>query len=331
MDIKIISSKLPQINRRTWLKLKNTHQIFLLATLIGVEGGRCFSPLIKPPYFWTEILLFSGDTNLLANLDGENDCRNFDVVKANGDFLRGTIGLVGDRVTVGFLIFTRNFEDAGGDLMMNLCGVCCDLAIMGDLVLQNLCCCDEGDDRNRGFGKSTVFLAQGRFLGDTRFVVCRFSFPKSPFFGGEFLKLIRERTLCRDGGSDSDRIDCNAPCFSIFLLAFICVFMGCGLYFFWSVSGVLGPSEMVLLALTTAVTTSFAKRLACRISRTVSPTSIAGSDIRRHSPTWNIQSNNLWEDRTYIATNQTGLIWLLITPIAFYQKKTHQLQRRKKY
>lgn len=134
--------------------------------------------------------------------------------------------------------------------MMNLCGVCCDFAIMGDLVLQNLCCCDEGDDENRGFGKSTVFLAQGRFLGDTRLAVSRFSFPNACFFGGEVLKLIRrDLTLCRERGSGSDRINCNAPCFSIFLLAFMCVLMECGWFFFWSVSGVLGPSEAVLLAL----------------------------------------------------------------------------------
>jgi hypothetical protein len=171
---------------------------------------------------------------LLANLEGENDRRNFDAVDNLGDFLLKFVGLVGDfllkfvglvgdreQTTGGFLIFTWNFEPDGGDLIKNLCGVVCFLflAITGDLVLQNFCCCVESVERNKGFGNSTVFLAHGLFLGDTLFAKYRaFSLSTSLFLGGETLKLIRDRALKRHGESDSDRIDCNLVGFSFFLL-----------------------------------------------------------------------------------------------------------------
>lgn len=261
---------------------------------IGVESGRCFNPLIiSPSLFCTPFLLFNGDTNLLASLEGEKDRRNFEAVDIFGDFLFKPVGLVGERETTGgLLIFTWNFEEAdGGDLIKNLCGVCncLFLPIIGDLVLQNFCCCaEEAVDRNKGLGNRTVFLAHGLFLGDTLFAMCRlFSFSTSLIFRGETLKLIRDRALWSDGDSHSDRINCSLVCFSLFLLAFNSVFSGCGFWFRrWEI-GVFGSSrDVFLVLLTTAAAISFANWLACRISPTVSPTSIAGNDILRHSPVW---------------------------------------------
>lgn len=254
---------------------------------IGVTAGRCFNPLISPSIFCTPFLLLNGDTNLVASLEGEKDRRNFDAVDIFGDFLLKLVCLVGERETTGgLLILTWNLEEAdGGDLIKNLCGVCLFLAITGDLVLQNFCCCAEAVDKNKGLGNRTVFLPHGLFLGDILFAKYRlFSLSKSLIFGGETLKLIRERALWSDGVSDSDRINCNLFCFSLFLLVLSSVFSGWGLWFLRWVTGVLGSSSVIFLdLLTTAATISLANWLACRISPTVSPTSIAGNDILRHS------------------------------------------------
>ena len=65
-----------------------------------------------------------------------------------------------------------------------------------DLVLQNFCCYAEAVDKNKGLGNRTVFLAYGLFLGDILFAkYWLFSLSNSLIFGGETLKLIRERAL----------------------------------------------------------------------------------------------------------------------------------------
>lgn len=68
--------------------------------------------------------------------------------------------------------------------------------MIGDLVLQNLGCLEEGEERNRGLGKSTVFLAQGLFLGDTRLAATfgvTFFFSGFLLMGDVALNLMRER------------------------------------------------------------------------------------------------------------------------------------------
>jgi hypothetical protein len=89
-------------------------------------------------------LLLNGETNLVASLEGEKERRNLDAVDLFGEFLLKLASLVGDIDIVVLMIFlTLEFE--GGDLIKNLCGVDVVplfLAIIGDLVLQNCCCCD---------------------------------------------------------------------------------------------------------------------------------------------------------------------------------------------
>lgn len=133
--------------RRRW-----TFHILRALNRMGVKSGRITSPssLLR-----TVFLLFNGDTNLFANLEGENDLRSFAAVDDEGFkafFLLRLVDLVGE----------RERESGGGDLVLtkNLCG---------DFVLQNLWWFLGGDEWNNGFGNSTVFLAQGRFLGDTLF------------------------------------------------------------------------------------------------------------------------------------------------------------------
>ena len=111
---------------------------------IEKDVGRCFNPLIvfiiTSLFFGMDFLLFSGDTSLLASLEGENDLRSLAAADdARGDFLAAPPPRVGDIHRGGLLIFTWNFEAAGGggDLIKNLCGVCRFLAIMGDFVLPN--------------------------------------------------------------------------------------------------------------------------------------------------------------------------------------------------
>ncbi|KAI8028405.1 hypothetical protein LOK49_LG02G02125 [Camellia lanceoleosa] len=107
----------------------NLNQILGAENRIGVEIGRCFSPLnANPSFFCTDFLAFNGETNLFANLDGENDLLSFAAVDSLGVLLLKP--LVGD----------RERGSIGGDfvLIKNLCGVWRFLAIIGDFVLQNL-------------------------------------------------------------------------------------------------------------------------------------------------------------------------------------------------
>lgn len=169
------------------------------------------------------------------------------------------------------------------------------LAMTGDIVLLNFACCVAVPEINRGFGKRTAFLTQGLCFGETLLAKCRKLFsPLFPFTCGEMvLNAILERALCRDGGeSDSDRLFC----FSFFLLALILLLTVSGFCSrdFCCVSGVLGPSsscdivnllDFLLFFGAMASTMSLVTCEACKISFTVSPSSIAGSDIFLQSPT----------------------------------------------
>lgn len=185
------------------------------------------------------------------NLDGG---LLFCACNLDGELLTLTWNLDG-----GLLHLDWNLEVEGGDLIKNLCGVPLFLDITGDLVLQNLCCCEEDVDMNKGLGNNTAFLAQGLFLGDTLFAIyLLLSLSNSLTFWGETLKLILERALPSVGDFDSDRAESNLACFSLFLLALSWVFSGlCNL---WGVlcggPGVLGSSVSVFLA--TAETISLA-------------------------------------------------------------------------
>lgn len=103
---------------------------------------------MKPSIFCTFFLPVKGDTNPLANLEGENESRNLEAVNTFGDFLLKFAALVGDfllkfaasvgnRETTGeLLIFTWNLEVDSEDFKKNLCGVVClFLGITGDVVL----------------------------------------------------------------------------------------------------------------------------------------------------------------------------------------------------
>ena len=81
--------------------------------------------------------------------------------------------------------------------------------MIGDLVLENLFCCgEESVAKNKGLGNNTLFLAHGLFLGDTLFVkYLVFSFSNSLLFGGETLKLIRDRARWSTGEPESNRFD----------------------------------------------------------------------------------------------------------------------------
>lgn len=136
------------------------------------------------------------------------------------------MGLVGETERIGlFLILGGDFV-----LIKNLCGVVCRFrAIIGDFVLQNLWVFELGDEWNNGLGKRTVFLAQGRFLGDTLFTLIsiKFSLPISLLWRGEDAKLMRDLALWSDGEM-GDRIDWEVVtcCFSLFLRARISEFSG---------------------------------------------------------------------------------------------------------
>lgn len=162
--------------------------------------------------------------------------------------------------------------------------------MIGDFVLQNLWVFELGDEWNSGLGNRTVFLAHGRFLGDTLFTLfsIKFSLSISLLWRGEDTKSMRDLARWRDGEMD-DRVDRDVTCFSLFLRARISEFSGfVGLWFFRQKSiGVFGSEEGgggFLVLEDTAATISLANWLACRISPTVSPTSIAGNDILLHSP-----------------------------------------------
>lgn len=72
----------------------------LFANLDGENDLRTPSILV------TDFLLFNGEANLFANLDGENDLRSFVAVDILGDFLVKLDGRVGDKLSGGLLIFT---------------------------------------------------------------------------------------------------------------------------------------------------------------------------------------------------------------------------------
>lgn len=162
--------------------------------------------------------------------------------------------------------------------------------MIGDFVLPNLWVFEVGDEWNKGLGNRTVFLAHGRFLGDTLFTLfsMKFSLSISRLWRGEDAKSMRDFARWRDGEID-DRVDRDVTCFSLFLRARISEFSGfVGLWFFRrKLIGVFGSEEGswgLFVLEDTAATISLANWLACRISPTVSPTSIAGSDILLHSP-----------------------------------------------
>lgn len=303
-------------NRRNTMDIEkiSSKELFCATSQILIcVVGLCFNPLrlICPPCLCTLFLLFRGDTNLAASRDGENDCLSLEAVSLDGEndrrsleevagffgdccLLKLTRGLVGDRVitTGGLLIFTWNFEAEAGDLIKNLCGVCClFLVITGDFVLQNFGGWELSDGRNKAFGKSTAFFDHGLFQGDddTRFArYCAFSLSTTSLLvgGDTTLKLIRDRTRWSEGECDSVRFDWNFSCFSLFLLALSSESSRFGLRFLCRVNGVFGSSIVVFLVvlLVTASTISLANLLACSISPMVSSTSIAGKDIFCHSP-----------------------------------------------
>lgn len=259
MDIKKISPQ--NIKKKTEVKNHKTHktesfitpifkqtestksnryalQILRTENRTGVEIGRCLSPLIviaiaipPPPslLLCTNFLLFNGETNLLANLDGENDLLNFPATDSFGEFLLA--GLTGETERIGLFLIR------GGDfvLIRNLCGVASRfLGMIGDFVLQNLWVLELGDEWNNGLGNRTVFLAHGRFLGDTLFTLfsIKFSLSISLLWRGEDTKSMRDLARWRDGEMD-DRVDRDVTCFSLFLLARISEFSGfVGLWFF---------------------------------------------------------------------------------------------------
>lgn len=148
------------------------------------------------------------------------------------------------------------------------------------------------EEVKRGLGNNTVFLAQGRFLGDTRWAATDGLPPticsSLAVASGEFdLNLMRDLAL-ETAGDCSDRMILNRPCFSFTRLACISVFSRADdLFVLRAVMGVVGSVvlwRLLMAAAAAAVTASFVVRLASRISTTVSPSSMAGSDIRRHSP-----------------------------------------------
>lgn len=260
----------------------------LFASLDGENDLRSLAAADKLAFggdFLPKPATLAGETNLFASLDGENDLRSLaapDKFAFGGDFLPKPAALVGDTVTGGLLIFTWNFE-ALGDLIKNLCGVCLFRAITGDFVLQSFWLCEVGDEWNNGLGKRTVFLTHGLFLGETLFAMyLQFSLSQL-FLRGEILKFIFDLARLREGISDEDSD--RRACFSLLLRACrleFCVLSG--FCFRLSVNGVLGSSVAGFPALyETASTIVLANRLACIISPIVSPKSIAGNDILRHS------------------------------------------------
>lgn len=257
-----------------------------------------------------EAPLLSGDmaTNRLASLDGEKDRLSLATTAILG--LEELGSLTGDR-DAGCVLFTLtcNLVAVGGDLMRNLCGgPCLDLAaIAGDPVLQNLWCWLDGEEKT-GLGKSTAFLAHGLLLGETRWAATatgRRPVPSLQLGGDAGLKLMRARAR-RIGGDRDD--DPNRDCFSLVRLALSSVISPAA--FRRPATGVLGSVETAAAAAAATLpvpsfaalaatgfaapeTTSLAKRLAWRTSLIVSPSSIAGRDIRRHSPVF---SGNLPAD-----------------------------------
>jgi hypothetical protein len=174
-----------------WRQSAPSHQDdILLETVRAVKltTGRCLSPLIMllllppptPPC--DDVLLafigdtkdnlaFIGETSLVASLDGENEHRR---LFPGGDTSTTGLGLGSNLLW----LLSLDPRALGGDLTRNLCGVC--RARTGDRQLENRFCffADDGEAyaveeevgaQNAGLGNITVFLAQGRFLGDTLF------------------------------------------------------------------------------------------------------------------------------------------------------------------
>jgi hypothetical protein len=134
---------------------------------------------------------------------------------------------------------------------------------------------------NVGFGNITAFFAHGRFLGETRLADTD---GRPTATGDTGLNWIWDRTRLRDGGVAASAPRVAAPprwlCFSRARRARRGVGSpAAGFLVLGAGFGVLGGSRFVAPA---AVTMSRANWLACTISSTVSPSSIAGSDIRRH-------------------------------------------------
>ena len=132
---------------------------------------------------------------------------------------------------------------------------------------------EEAGAQNAGLGNITVFLAHGRFLGDTLFADTEDGRPR----GEVGLNCIRDRTRPRDGG-----VPTSAPgvprwlCFSLARRARsgVCSAAVTFLQVLATGLGVLGGSA--------TATMSRANWLAWTISSDVSPRSIAGNDIRFH-------------------------------------------------
>jgi hypothetical protein len=111
-----------------------------------VVAGRCFNPLTKPSTFCIFFLLFSGETSLVTNLEGEKDRRNFDAADLFGElllkhtnpslfctlllFFVGAVNLEGEIGRLDFDAAPHLFGEfnlvvrlgEGGDLIKNLCG-----------------------------------------------------------------------------------------------------------------------------------------------------------------------------------------------------------------
>jgi hypothetical protein len=127
-------------------------------------------------------------------------------------------------------------------------------------------------------GNITVFLAHGLFLGETRFA----DTDGRPS-GEAGLNWMRDRTRPRDGGVlASARAVPRWLCFSLARRARSGVASAFTFLVLVTGFGVLGASLFLLAPASTTATMSLANLLAWTISSTVSPSSIAGSDIRRH-------------------------------------------------
>lgn len=273
----------PCNKQNTPLSIKPCVTVYILyiAPLRIFGGGLIFNP----PFWRTalpfngENLFFKGEASVLTNLAGDKDRLNLAIFF--GDLFTDTAGGLTERKAV--LIF----DGTAGDLMMNLWGCCWCLLLpmIGDLVLQNLGWFEEGEERNRGLGNSTVFLVQGLFLGDTRLAATfgtTFFFSGLRLMGEVALNLIRERARW-SLGDDLESIG-RIGCFSILRLerSWDWLPFDCGVLR-WLDVGVIGSLGLHLSAFLMARAISLANWLVWRISAIVSLTSIAGRDILLHS------------------------------------------------
>lgn len=165
----------------------------------------------------------------------------------------------------------------GGDLTRNLCRFC---FLEGDDVAHRSVAA-EVEVWNMGLRNITAFLAHDRFLGET-WMADTDGRPTATDDTG--LNWIWDRTQLRDGGVAVSTPRVAAPprwlCFSQARRARRGVGSpAAGFLVLGAGFGVLGGSRFVAPA---AITMSRANWLACTISSTVSPSSIAGNDIRHH-------------------------------------------------